>query len=588
MLLIGLSIITGFALSYLALQEIGDRFGIFRKSPWIQKVSIFEWFLQNKNLESDIRTKTRLPDENLLHSKMSLAPGTLDSIQLRDGFEENKIALSQFKDLLFKVLEKFKHKDKVELYELLCSESLLIYLPYLVDQQDEIKKLKYLQKTGDWLCYKSSHRGPLKIGLILHSLSPKPNFNNIVTLGCHDETAYWAGIALRLAHKNTDQPLFEMITNLQGWGRIQCIRLLSENPSPQIKKWLITEGYKNNILFAESILDIWYVSKPLETFNSQSEIDISICLSLLEIYQVMLTQIHPLQLVQCDGFEELLIVLTKEISRIQLNDKFSKDLMKNLSTYNSCRAIQTILNDSFMDVPPFNGLDFTVSEVKNILKCLSEIIDDDISAWKTVIDKELFKDSMENYAEACSAATELGMDIWPLHQQRLVNDPRNPLLWSALCSTNDIRRAIKCIDIAVNILPLNEIATGPETQYGIPPGSQIHYCLQILLSHMQNFPGKGRELIMAGLCSPLIINRLTAMQTLDCWRDMQYEDFASYSDILLDALKLEIEPSLNLRLQNLCSNRNLEEGIDELDMEPEKARQYLLDDRGIKYWEPSN
>ncbi|MEE2923627.1 MAG: hypothetical protein VX619_02500 [bacterium] len=588
MLLMGLSFIAGFVLTYFLLGWGGGNFELLRRPPWIQRISIFEWLSQNKDLESEIRTKTSLPDENQLKSKMSLAPGTLDSLQLRDGFEENKIALNRFNETLLKVLEKFRNKDKILLYELLCTECLLIYLPYLVDQQEDLRKYKFLQQTADWLCYKSSDRGPIKIGLILQGLSPQPHIQNIITLGCHDETAYWAGIALRLSETDSDQGLFQIMSSLQGWGRIQCIRLLSENPNTEIKKWLLAEGYKNNILFAESILDIWHFSKPLETFNSQPEIDINVCLGLLEIYQVMLTQIHPLQLAQCHGFEELLIVLTNELSRMQSKNKFSKDMMKNLSTYNSCRAIQMVLNESFMDVPPFNGLDFTVSEVKNILKCFVEIIDNDISTWKAVIDKELFKDSMENYAEACSAANELGMDIWPLHQQRLINDPRNPLLWSALCSTNDMRRAVKCIDIAVNILPLNEIATGPKNQHGIPPGSQSHYCLQILLSHMQNFPGKGRELIMAGLRSPLIINRLTAMQTLDCWRDMQWEDFDSYSEILSNALKCEIEPSLNLRLQNLCSNRHMEEGIDELDMEPEQARQYLLDDRGIKYWEPNN
>lgn len=588
MLLMGLSFITGFALTFLLLKFGGDRFGLLKKPPWSRRISIFEWFSQNKNLESEIRTKTSLPDENRLKSKLSLAPGTLDSLQLRDGFEENKTAVKNFNDALLKVLEKFRYKDRVRLYNMLCTESLLIYLPCLLDQQDHLSKLKYMQKTADWLCHKSIDRGPLKIGLILQGLSPEPNTESIIALGCHDETAYWAGISIRLIDKNTDERLFQIITKLQGWGRIQCIRLLSENPGIEIKKWLIKEGFKNNILFAESILDIWHFSTPLETFNSQNELDINLCLGLLEIYQVMLTQIHPLQLIQCEGFEELLIVLSKELTRLQSNRKLNKDLIKNLNTYNSCRTIQSFFNDSIMDIPPFNGLDFTVSEVKNILSCFTEIIDDDLNTWKAVIDKELFKDSLDNYVEACNAAAELGMDIWPLHQQRLIGDPRNPLLWSALCSTNDVRRAVKCIDIAVKILPLHEIATGPKNQQGIPPGSQSHYCLQILLSHMQNFPGKGRELIIAGLKSPLVINRLTAMQTLDCWRDMQWDDFDSYSKILADALQIETEPSLTLRLQNLCSKRYIDEGIDEIDIEPEEARQYLLDDRGIKYWEPKN
>ncbi len=588
MLLTGFSFITGLILAYALLKLGENKLKLFRKSPWLGNDTIFDWLIQNEELKSEIRTKTPLPDESRIKSKMTLASGTLDSLQLRDGFEENKLAVEHFDTSLRKVLRKFKHKDRAQFYELLCTESLLVYLPSLVDDESLLKNLPFLQQTADWLCYKSCDRGPLKIGLILQGLSPNPNIESIISLGRHDETAYWAGVALRLANKNPDQGLFQIMSSLQGWGRIQCIRLLSEKPSTEIKKWLLTEGYKNNILFAESILDIWHFAKPLETFNSQEKLNLDLCLGLLEVFEVMLTQIHPLQLDHCPGFEELLIVLSNELRRVHTTSEFSNIVMRDLSTYNACRSIQSMLNDSFMDVPPFNGLDFSVSEAKNILSCLTDILDYDLSAWKAVIDKELFKESMDNYAEACNAANELGMDIWPLHQQRLLNDPRNPLLWSALCSTNDIRRAKKCIAIATEILPLDEIATGPKKQHGIPPGFKSHYCLQILLSHMQNFPGQGRELILAGLKSPLIINRLSAMQTLDCWRDMQWEDFDSYSETLSNALKIEIEPSLNLRLQNLCSNRQIEDGIDELDIESEKARQFLLDDRGIKYWEPNS
>ena len=114
MLLMGLSFITGFALTFLLLKFGGDKFGPFLKPPWTRRISIFEWFSQNKNLESEIRTKTSLPDENQLKSKLSLAPGTLDSLQLRDGFEENKTAVKNFNDTLLKVLEKFNTKTEFD------------------------------------------------------------------------------------------------------------------------------------------------------------------------------------------------------------------------------------------------------------------------------------------------------------------------------------------------------------------------------------------------------------------------------------------------------------------------------------------
>lgn len=586
MFLFAVSFFTGFIIAMICLKLGNRKLKSLLFPTWKTHASLYEWFKHNRNLETEHKQNNHLPDENLLQSDLILAPGTFDSLQLRDGFEEDTISTSRFYSILVRVLRRYRLKDRTALYKILSSATVLRFLPEIIDRKDQIKSQPYLRKTADWLCYKSSHRGALKIGLVLQGLVDDQDYEDFILLGSHDETAYWACVGLKLRFNDPQAYLFEIMKLNQGWGRIQAIRFLSNPVNQSIKSWLIMEGYKNNILIAETILDIWRIARPLETFNSQEEINPEIFPRILDIYQVMLTQVHPLQIQQCEGFEELLIVMFKELRRLRPMDQFQNIIKRNLSTYNACRTIQLFFKNGMVELPPFNGLDFQLSDAQAILECLQELIDLDRAGWTEVIDKELFKDSLDSYAEACGAAAEFGMDIWPIHRQRLLKHPCNPLLWSALCSTNDQRRAEKCIEIAIQILPLSDIASGPSKQIGIPPNSQSHYCLQIVLNHLIDFPGRGHQLISAALMSPLVLNRLFALQVLDHWRKSQLDDLQSYDEILKRALLSEVETSLKQRLRNLISHKDLDDGVEEAPNTDHSPRQYLIDERGIKYWEP--
>lgn len=586
MFLFAISFITGFVIAVLLLKTGKQQFFDLISPPWKTKLSIHEWFLQQRDLSPEKRRSSYMPDRAEIQSKLILAPGTLDSLQLRDGFEEDTNSTAHFLALLLRVLRLFRFKDRIEFYNMMKSTSVLQYLPEIIEKKEQIKIQPYLKKTADWLCYQSGHRGPLKIGLILQGMQTEINLEDLIMFGSNDETAYWASLSLRLNIEKPDRHIFEIMKFNKGWGRIQAMRLLSKPVDQEIRYWLLTEGYKNNILLSETILDIWHLSEPLETFNSQISLNSEIFPSLLDIYQVLLTQFHPLQIAECKGFEELLIIIFREIARLKHLDEFQIIFRKDLSAYNACRSIQSFFNETLMEFPPFYGLDFDINDAKAILRTLEDILDSDPQGWSEVIDKELFKESMDNYAEACGAAFELGMDIWPLHCQRLQKNPSNPLLWSALCSTDDKRRASKCIEIATQILPLGEIATGPTKQLGIPPESQSHYCLQIILNHLLNFPGSGHQLISTALMSPLVLNRILALKVLNHWRLNQLDDLESYLEILTNATSCEVEPSVLKRIQNLINNKELDDGVEQIEVNESNPRQYLIDERGIKYWEP--
>ena len=88
------------------------------------------------------------------------------------------------------------------------------------------------------------------------------------------------------------------------------------------------------------------------------------------------------------------------------------------------------------------------------------------------------------------------------------------------------------------------------------------------------------------MMSPLVLNRVLALKVLSYWRVNQLDNLESYMEILNQASSHEVDPSVLKRIQNLINNRELEDGVEQIVNSEGNPRQYLIDERGIKYWEP--
>lgn len=83
--------------------------------------------------------------------------------------------------------------------------------------------------------------------------------------------------------------------------------------------------------------------------------------------------------------------------------------------------------------------------------------------------------------------------------------------------TDDPERIDRVIALAVERLPLERMATGPADEDRFGPASEHHEDLGLVLGELWRFPGKGWPLIRAGLLSPVIDNRGTAVGALSAW-----------------------------------------------------------------------
>ena len=109
-----------------------------------------------------------------------------------------------------------------------------------------------------------------------------------------------------------------------------------------------------------------------------------------------------------------------------------------------------------------------------------------------------------------------------------------------LCNQDRIE---KVIEFAKAKLDLAEIATGAGDELGLGRGFEQHSCLDYVLQELHRFPGRGVELIEAGLKSPVVRNRNLAVAALAGWTREEWECGLEKS---LD-LAARTEPNQNVR-----------------------------------------
>jgi hypothetical protein len=109
--------------------------------------------------------------------------------------------------------------------------------------------------------------------------------------------------------------------------------------------------------------------------------------------------------------------------------------------------------------------------------------------------------------------------------------------------TDDRERVERVVALALERIPLAEIATGPEGEDGIGPRFGEHLKLAAVVGRLEYFPGMGLPLVHAALQSPSSFNRNHAIHALGAWGESHW---GPETRALLEAA-VESEPDDELR-----------------------------------------
>lgn len=533
-------------------------FSIFKQSqdvkplelPWNNRPSIFGHI--QSNLESSgrlVASAYNLPDEEVRYKNESLrwVAGGMDGTFGHHGNPGGNEKVAQKVASLIKAISKRNElANKLALYNMLSEDNIMDFIDPAMEKiiAAEPPVYPHLHNYARWLAFESPDRGPVKFGIALLGLvRDNSDVDKIITLGKHEEFTLFAAVAITNSLENSEQVLWELAKCVDGWGRIHLVERLASTKNQAIKKWLLREGYKNSVMY-EYLAYTCAVAGDLVSELSMPSVPADVLSAAGDLIVALMNGGTAQNIDQYeDGAEVTDLYLTN-----------IEDSANTLDVFLNLAAIKDFLEDKEVDWIQRERMGWSVNLRSDMLIDLHKILSD--AKWKQIVlEKQNTSDDQE-FWRVSQAANILGISLWETHWQRLVQDPLQSTRWYDIMRNADQERIKQIVALAVEKLPLSEIAQGPADEMGIGPAYNAHSCLDFVLQDLGHYPGHGFELIKAGLTSPVVRNRNMALKALSGWGTEHWPQ--GTRALLLHAEQNEPNGSTKKNLGNLLAGRALE------------------------------
>jgi len=519
--------------------------------PWYGQPSILGHIESNLDNDEKLTEEgNELPDEERRYKDENFrwVSGGMDGAFGHHGGGGNaEKDAKKVADLIKLISQKNGQSKKVELYNILLKDNLMDFVDPALEKvvASNVSIQPYLHQYAKWLAFEGSDRGPVKFGIALLGLiQDKNDMNQITTLGKHEEFTLFSSVALTNTYENPEQELWELAKYVDGWGKIHIVERLGETQNPEIKRWLVREGYKNSIMY-EYLAYTCAVGGDLKNELSKSKIDEELLNASGDIIEALIAG-GPAE--DIDVYDDGAEVVRLYITHIEQRGNHT------LSDFLVLHSIKRYLEDENANWKDRNEKGWTDDLKGDLLIDLHKIISD--PKWeKVVLDKQNSTDNQE-FWQVDQVAGYLGIDVWGTHWKRLTENPTESGLWYNVMKNANNERIDQILSLALEKLPLDKIATGPVDDLGLGEKYNLHSCLDYLLQDLNKYPSKGFELIKAGLRSPVTRNRNMAIKALSAWeRDNWLE---GTKEILEKAESNEPNEDTKINLRNLLNGQEIE------------------------------
>jgi hypothetical protein len=382
------------------------------------------------------------------------------------------------------------------------------------------------------LATEGRHREPVKLGIALLGLfDAEHHRDELMVLGRHDEFTLFAAVALgnRDDDGAAEADLWELARLVRGWGRVHLVERLAETADPRLREWILREGFRNEVMdayLAGIAAEAGGLADALSR-DAPGGPDDELLYAAGDILSALADEGGPMQGMPAyaDGERAASLFLGHMSAR-------AGDLRHFL-------AVRDVRAYAEREWPELGA------------RC-AEIMDR--PEWAGLARRELASEDPAEYRLAVAACQALGIPTLRAHLDRLrTRDPFDSGDWYGAARQAGPESIDEVVALASELLPLEEIATGPADETGMGPRFAPHRCLDMLLQDLGGWPGRGVPLVTAGLASPVVRNRNMAVRTLDGWgRDAWPEGIG---EAVAAALAREPDEAVRGRLQALLDGR---------------------------------
>ncbi|MEV4535975.1 hypothetical protein AB0J82_19340 [Asanoa sp. NPDC049518] len=393
------------------------------------------------------------------------------------------------------------------------------------------------------LATESAHRGPVKLGIALLGLFPADSHREILlTLGRHEEFTLYAAVALGNGQDDSDDDLWQLARQVRGWGRIHLVERLADTGRRDILDWILRDGFRNTVM-DEYLAHLAASRCDLLAALSADDVDDELLRAAGDLLMALFRggptrDIHD----YADGAAVTHIYLTLMQNRAS-----------NLQHLLAIGAIRDFVTGSEPSQGwPDGGWDQAArSQFTSVCQQLIARPE-----WPPMaVDALESPDPVTSWrAERACAILEISTLHTLLRQLRA--EPLESGKWFSAIRQADRQSIDDVIDLAVEVLPLDDVATGPGEELGLGPRWAAHQCLDFLVQDLDKWPGVGWPLISASLSSPVIRNRNMAVRALAAWPRSTWPNDAESR--LQQAISLEPEHDVKQRMTAAHEGRPLD------------------------------
>ncbi|GAA1008124.1 hypothetical protein Aple_045220 [Acrocarpospora pleiomorpha] len=416
--------------------------------------------------------------------------------------ESDAERVTEISDLLTRLVsDQPRHADLVQLHDRLAATSAIDVADDLVAQirQRRLPKDR-IGQIGRHLAEQGTRRDIVKIGIVLLGAAGDEHDRDLLLLlGTLEEFTLYAVIALRRTQPNGQRAVYELARRVRNWGRIHAVERLKGCDDPEIKGWLLREGFRNGIL-NEYLAYIAATTGDLYSALLEPDVDDALLDGAAAILAALAEEHGPAKdmidyadaLPAMSRFADLLATRAATLRRL-----------------NNLIVIATFLRKPGEKAP------WPVGEIARLRGRYDGILAD--ARWRDLVLDHLADPHRPDFNRGLWAAERLRLPVVPQVMAYLEIEPLDEFAWYhaiRLTTSEDVHRLC---GLAERLLPLRNLANGPGDHYGFGPGCEPDRALESVVSGLNTKPGAGLPLIDVALRNRVVRIRRAAMSALTAW-----------------------------------------------------------------------
>lgn len=516
------------------------------KLPWEINQSIYLNIKENLDDSGRLPEDYDLPDneEYFADAEFAWVPGALEGISFLHGLlSENDAEPADVITALLEAIKSPSEEHRLALYTELMKGPILNLVPDIlaaINQTEDVDG-EALHQEARWLADHAYHREAVKMGLVLLTLcAGEADLDLLQMLGRCDEFTWYVLDVFKQRFAQANDLIFELSQLVSGWGKIACVTEL-EATSPQIRRWLLTDGCQNSIM-DEYLAAICAEKGQLNEALQEEVVERSLYKGAGTILYALLDLEGPARdIYDVVNPDSIILNYLRHSARhcYELDD---------LLVILSIREFMLDQDEYAVDAPEKGWVNSIRRQVGSTCEDLIFQI-----YWPELIEKQLNDTGFMQY-QAFTAARRLGMDIWPQLYALLAENPLDDALLYEILRDPDQNRKKQVIDL-VQEPWLTAIESGSPEDDAI---SSVFSGRTRIFKALETLPGHGGQLIMAGLRSPSSRINSSALAVLQAWSLPYWPPGAQ--ELVENLLNLEKSKEAAAQVLNIQGSSCLERG----------------------------